>query len=65
VIIVVWGITYVFRLLGIHISETLNKSVIIAKNIKTKTKLHGLNPQANIPTERPPLVGEVSANLCG
>jgi hypothetical protein len=29
-----------------------------------KTKLRGLSPQANY-TERPPLVGEVIANLCG
>jgi hypothetical protein len=25
----------------------------------------GLSPQANYMTERPPLVGEVSANFCG
>jgi hypothetical protein len=31
-----------------------------------KAKLCGLNPQARtIPTERPPLVGEVSANFGG
>jgi hypothetical protein len=27
--------------------------------------LHGLSPRANYTTERPPLVGEVIANLCG
>jgi hypothetical protein len=32
--------------------------------IKLTKKLHGLSPQANY-TERPPLVGEVSANFCG
>jgi hypothetical protein len=32
---------------------------------KTKTKLHGLSPRANLPTERPQLVGEVTANFCG
>jgi hypothetical protein len=31
---------------------------------KLKTKLRGLSPQANY-TERPPLVGEVSANFWG
>jgi hypothetical protein len=31
-----------------------------------KKKLRGLSPQANyIPTERPPLVGDVSANFSG
>jgi hypothetical protein len=30
-----------------------------------RNELQGLSPRANIPTERPPLVGEVSANLCG
>jgi hypothetical protein len=29
-----------------------------------KTKLHGLSPRANLPTARPPLVGEVIANFC-
>jgi hypothetical protein len=29
-----------------------------------KTKLHSLSPRANY-IERPPLFGEVSANLCG
>jgi hypothetical protein len=29
-----------------------------------KAKLHGMSPQANY-TERPPLVGEVSANFWG
>jgi hypothetical protein len=28
-------------------------------------KLRGLSPQATMPTERPPPVGEVSANFCG
>jgi hypothetical protein len=28
-------------------------------------ELRGLSPRVNIPTERPPLVGEVSANFCG
>jgi hypothetical protein len=32
---------------------------------KTKTKLHGLSRERTIPTERPPLFGEVIANLCG
>jgi hypothetical protein len=32
--------------------------------LKKKIKLCGLSPQANY-TERPPLVGEVSANFCG
>jgi hypothetical protein len=33
---------------------------------KNKTKLRGLSPQARtIPTERPPLVGEVNANFSG
>jgi hypothetical protein len=31
----------------------------------SKTKFRGLSPQANYTTERPPLVGEVSANFCG
>jgi hypothetical protein len=29
------------------------------------TKLRGLGPQANYTDRRPPLVDEVSANLCG
>jgi hypothetical protein len=28
-------------------------------------KLRGLSLRATVPTERPPLVGEVSANVCG
>jgi hypothetical protein len=32
-------------------------------NIKVIKKLHGLSPQATVPTERPPLVSEVSANF--
>jgi hypothetical protein len=34
---------------------------------KTKTKLNSvaLVRERTIPTERPPLVGEVSANFCG
>jgi hypothetical protein len=34
-------------------------------NTKTETKLRGHSPQATIPTERSPLVGEVSAKLRG
>jgi hypothetical protein len=35
-------------------------------NKQNKQKLRGLSPQARtIPTERPPLVGEVSANFSG
>ena len=35
-------------------------------HIKTKTKLRGfLVRERTIPTERPPPVGEVSANFCG
>jgi hypothetical protein len=33
--------------------------------INTVKKLRGLGPRAAIPTERPPLVGKVSANFCG
>jgi hypothetical protein len=29
------------------------------------TSLHGLSREGTLPTERPPLVGEVSANFCG
>jgi hypothetical protein len=36
----------------------------LAKKKTNKTKLRGLSPRA-IYTERPPLVGEVSANFCG
>jgi hypothetical protein len=32
---------------------------------KLKTKLRGLVREQTIPTERPPPVGEVSANFCG
>jgi hypothetical protein len=36
----------------------------LTKTKKTKTKHHCLSSRANyIPTERPPLVGEVSANF--
>jgi hypothetical protein len=38
-------------------SRTRRRAVI------KKTKLRGLVRKRNIPTERPPLVGEVSANL--
>jgi hypothetical protein len=31
---------------------------------KLKTKLRGFSPYANYIDERPPLVGEVSANFC-
>jgi hypothetical protein len=47
------------------------KSRLIGKkcdtqNILYKKKLRGLSPQARtIPTERPPLVGEVIANFSG
>jgi hypothetical protein len=34
------------------------------KKTKTKTKGHGVH-ERTIPTERPPLVGEVIANFCG
>jgi hypothetical protein len=36
---------------------------VFTRKVK-KTKLRDRSPQATIPTERPPLVGEVSANLC-
>jgi hypothetical protein len=37
------------------------------KKTKTKKKLNSVAVvrKRNIPTERPPLVGEVNANLCG
>jgi hypothetical protein len=34
-------------------------------NNESKNKSKALVCQASIPTERPPLVGEVSANFCG
>jgi hypothetical protein len=34
-------------------------------DIKPRKKLRGFSPQANKPTERPPLVGEVRANFSG
>jgi hypothetical protein len=38
----------------------------VADIIKLSEELRGLSPQARtIPTERPPLVGEVSANFSG
>jgi hypothetical protein len=39
-------------------------TILALRHILSKTKLRGLSPQANY-TERPPLVGEDSANLCG
>jgi hypothetical protein len=33
--------------------------------VKHKNKLHGQVRERTIPTERPPLVGEFSANFCG
>jgi hypothetical protein len=48
----------------LHLKE--NIVIFLILPTKLKTKLHGLSPRANyIPTERPPLVGEVIANLCG
>jgi hypothetical protein len=41
--------------------KTVSKSVLIA----TEKKLRGLIRQRTIPTERPPLVGEVSAHCRG
>jgi hypothetical protein len=32
---------------------------------KEKRETSDLNPERTIPAERPPLVGEVSANFCG
>jgi hypothetical protein len=33
--------------------------------VMLKEKLRGLSPHRTIPTERPPLAGEVSADFCG
>jgi len=51
-------------------SNNLTNSVVAeveVLNVKKKTKLNSvaLVRERTIPTERPPLVGEVSANFCG
>jgi hypothetical protein len=35
----------------------------LVQNCTNQTKLRGRSPQRTIPIERPPLVGEVSANI--
>jgi hypothetical protein len=53
-----------FKLFSL-LSLSLRNNFFQAQN-KTKKKLRGLSPQPRtIPTERPPLVGEVSANFSG
>jgi hypothetical protein len=46
-----------------HLQDLLT----VNQDIKLKTKLNSvaLVPKRTIPTEQPPLIGEVSANLCG
>jgi hypothetical protein len=53
-----------FNMGGIHLKAFFIEIFLDLKHM-IKAKLRGLSPQATIPTERPPLVGEVSANLCG
>jgi hypothetical protein len=47
--------------------QRLGKSLLIVPifSLKLKTKFHGFGPRANYTAERPPHVGEVSANFCG
>jgi hypothetical protein len=46
--------------------ETARRKAATYIQRKKKNKLRGLSPQARtMPTERPPLVGEVSANFSG
>jgi hypothetical protein len=47
-------------------TEDLNKGSLRTEdlNTKLKIKLNGLSPRASY-TERPPPIGEVSANFCG
>jgi hypothetical protein len=45
--------------------KQLNKKYIIANHIKLKLNSVALVRKRTIPTERPPHVGEVSANFCG
>jgi hypothetical protein len=48
---------------SIHISHSSVETV--AYYIYLKKKLHGMRRDRTIPTERPPLVGEVIAIFCG
>jgi hypothetical protein len=51
-----------------NLQETLNCVTTLRKSeheLKKNNKLRGLSPQGSYPTERPPIVGEVSANFCG
>jgi hypothetical protein len=47
-------------------SKTAISFQIVTELSNTKTKLNSVafSPKRTIPTERPPLVGEVSANFC-
>jgi hypothetical protein len=44
-----------------HLIVRLNRTNIIYKNLNSVAVVR----KQSMPTERPPLVGEVSANLCG
>jgi hypothetical protein len=47
-----------------HDLAKIHSRIVQVIHLKKLTKLRGLSPQTNyIPTERPPLVGEISANF--
>ena len=58
------GLNYIHSRINAWQIWTFNKVCFYPTNIPPK-KLRGLSPERTIPTERPPPVGEVSANFCG
>jgi hypothetical protein len=48
---------------GLNLNENINVVLFPPPKLK-KNLLRDFSPQANYTTERPPLVGEVSANFC-
>jgi hypothetical protein len=59
------SIKYFPSVLGREQNVIILGSHIIGHSMQKKKKLHGLSPQRTIPTERPPLVGELIAKFCG
>jgi hypothetical protein len=54
-----------FATLSLLIASFLNSFIVMLLKYKKENKLRGLVRQRTIPTERPPLVGEVSTNFRG
>jgi hypothetical protein len=51
--------------LNIYNNNNNNNSIQISNNNNNNNNSMALVCEGNLPTERPPLVGEFSANFCG